>query len=233
MQSTHATFLAALAVTCCILYSPAPAEGKSPSLEVKYSIAGFEKLNWKITPPEHATSLEMNNGEWRLANSGSSTLLVVAPYNERDFGIACEIAFPKRLPQGERVSVLFNYQYYETLGKSSYAEIRLYPDGKFEFGHSDNGYMLVQQTGRFPLFRGRNRDVKLYFAKLRNEIHFVINNKRSTIKVGIEAKQGGFGFGLPPGSSAVLSNFKFTVYREVDVPFEGVDVIGLFAPKQR
>ena len=171
-------------------------------------------------------------GEWALANPNGESIYAVAPYNERDYGIACEVSFPKRLPPGERVSVFFNYHYYETLGRADYAEIRLYPDGRWEYGLSDSGYMILQQEGRFPLLHRNKRLVKFYFAKLRNELHLTINGKTSIIKVGVEAKQGSFGFALPPGSSALLREFKFTVFREVDVPFERVDVIDLFAPKK-
>lgn len=207
-------------------------QAKPPSLQQKYSITGFENLNWEIMPAEFAGVAMAEAGEWALANPGGGCLYAVAPYNERDYALACEVVFPKRLPPGERVSVFFNYHYYETLGRADYAEIRLYPDGRFEFGHSDDGFMILQQEGRFPLLHRNKRLVKFHFAKLRNELHLVINGKASVIKVGVEAKQGSFGFALPPGSSALLRDFRFTVFREVDVPFERVNVIDLFAPKR-
>jgi hypothetical protein len=232
MISTRAILPAVIAVLCCTLSTTGAAQTKPPSLEQKYSVTGFENLNWEILPAEYSGIAMTDEGEWALACPGGTSIYAVAPYNERDYGIACEVTFPRRLPPGERVSVLFNYHYYETLDKADYAEIRLYPDGRFEFGHSDNGFMILQQEGRFPLLHSDKRLVKFYFAKLRNELHLVINGKTSVIKVGVEAKQGSFGFALPPDSSAVLRNFKFTVFREVDVPFERVNVVDLFAPKK-
>lgn len=233
MISTRAILHAATAALCCALIAASAPQVKPPSLEQKYSVTGFENLRWEIAPAEYAETAMAEGGEWALANPGGACLYAVAPYNERDYGIACEINFPRRLPPAERVSVFFNYHYYESLGRADYAEIRLYPDGRFEYGLSDSGYMILQQEGRFPLLHSDKRLVRFYVAKLRNELHLVINGKASVIKTGVEAKQGSFGFALPPGSSAVLRSFKFTVFREVDMPFERVDVVDLFAPKRQ
>lgn len=220
-------FLAAFA----FVLQEAEARRDPISLEVKYSIAGFNKLNWEIKPESDSEHLKPGEETWALANPTGASMLAVATYSERDFGLACRVLFPKRVMPGGRISVFFNYQFHEAVEKSTYAELRLYPDGKWEFGHTENGYMRLQQEGRFPFLPGKNREVKLHLAKLRNELHFSLNEKRSVIKVGIEAKQGGFGFSLPPQGSVTLRDFKFTVFREIDRPFAGVDVIGLFAPK--
>jgi hypothetical protein len=220
------------ALAFCTVLLPAQGFAAKPlPLEEKYAIKGFENLKWKVLPAEMAETQKLEDGEWSLVNLGGMQMLLLADYEERDIAVTCDITFPRIVHTGDSVSFFFNYKYYDYLGRSSFTQLRITPNGKYSFGQSDGAHMVVQQEGAFPLERDNPRHISLYAAKLRNGLFIALNKQQSAIKIGVEAEQGGFGFALPPGTSAKLSKFRFTVYKEISHPFEGVDVISLFAPK--
>jgi hypothetical protein len=216
----------------CLAQLPAAAQTNKPvSMVEKYSVKSFDKLKWQILPAELAEAQKLENGEWSLCNLSGGQLLLLADYQEQDIAVNCDIVFSNIVHTGDSVSFIFNYQYHEELGLAFYTQLRLTPDGKYFFGHSDGSHMVLQQEGRFPLAHDNPRRISLYAAKLRNDLFLAVNKRRFTIRTGIDNEPGGFGFLLQPGTKARLRNFRFVVYDEVNYPFEGVDVIKLFAPK--
>ncbi len=219
-------------LTFCIVALPAHGNAAKPiPLEEKYAVNGFENLKWKVLPEGMAEAQKLEGSEWSLANTGGMLMLLLADYQERDLAVTCDITFPRTVQAGDSVSFFFNYKFYDYLGRASFTQLRITPNGKYAFGHSDGEHMVVQQEGAFPLVRDNPRRISFFAVKLRDGLFIALNKQQSAIKVGVEPIQGGFGFALPPGTSAKLSKFRFTVYKEVGHPFEGVDVIRLFAPK--
>jgi|GEM_PF-1962608 len=221
-----------LAVTASVLGLLSSAKNGLP-LEKKYSIEGFERLNWNVQPENLADKQKLAEGTWSLANDGGEPMLLVAPYGERDLALAANIVFPKRRDECGAVGVFVSYEYYEDVNWASYILLLVYPDGTYSIGHSQNGHMVRERQGRFKLRRRTPRNVTIKLAKLNDRLFIVLNSYKTLIQVGVEPIPGGFGFQLMPHSRVELSDFELIVFGEIDYPFKGLDVIEFFTSAQR
>ncbi len=219
--------IALVAIISVLSLSASAKEG--PQLEKKYSIKGFERLNWNVLPESLADKQKLEEGIWSLTNSGGESMLLLAPYRERDLAFAANITFPKRRDECNAVGVFVSYEYYEDVDWASYMLLLIYPDGTYSIGHSQNGHMVRQRQGRFTLRRREPHKVSLKLAKLNDRLFVMLNSHKTLIQVGVEPKPGGFGFLLMPHSRVELSDFELSVFGEIDYPFKGLDVIEFFA----
>jgi hypothetical protein len=206
--------------------------GAALPLEKKYSVEGFDKLQWKVIPDSLAEMQKLDDGAWSLVNDGGETMLLLAPYDERDLAFTAEIAFP-RGDNSRAVGVFVNYRYYEDVAWASYFLLLVYPDGRYTIGHSQNGHMVRQGRGKFKLRRREPHKVSLKLAKLNDRLFVVLNSYKTLIQVGIEPVSGGFGFLLGPQSRVKLSDFELSLFNEVDYPFRGLDVVDFFTSGNR
>ncbi len=219
-------WLAVIAAIVGTLFLPVSAESTLP-LEKKYSVKGFEKLQWNVIPDSLADLQQLEDGAWSLFNESGEPMLLLAPYDERDLAFAAELTFPKG-DNHKAMGVFVSYRYYKDVGWASYILLMVYPDGSYSIGHSQNGHMVRQQRGKFRLRRREPRRISLKLAKLNDRLFVVLNSYKTLIRVGIDPEPGGFGFLLMPHSRAELSGFELSVYGEVDYPFRGLDVIEFF-----
>jgi hypothetical protein len=231
MHCLFIRWLAALVAIIGVLSLPALAEGSLP-LEKKYSLEGFERVNWNVLPESLADKQKLEEGVWSLANDGGEPMLLLAPYDERDLALTADIVFPGRDECGA-VGVFVSYEYYEDVDWASYILLMIYPDGMYSIGHSQNGHMVRQRKGRFTLRRRTPQNVTLKLAKLNDRLFVVLNSYKTLIQVGVEPTPGGFGFQLLPHSRVELSNFELSVFGEIDYPFKGLDVIKFFTSGNR
>ena len=227
MHCLFIRWLTVLVVIAGTLGLPVSAKDSLP-LERKYSIEGFERLNWNVVPESLADKQKLEEGVWSLTNDGSEPMLLLAPYNERDLAVTADIVFPRR-GECSAVGVFVSYEYYEDVDWASYILLLIYPNGTYSIGHSQNGHMVRQRKGRFTLRRRTPQNVTLKLAKLNDRLFVVLNNYKTLIQVGVEPTPGGFGFQLMPNSQVELSDFELSVFGEVDYPFKGLDVIKFFA----
>lgn len=202
-------------------------------LEKKYTIKGFERLNWNVLPEPLTDKQKLEEGVWSLMNDGGKPMLLLAPYDERDLALAADIIFPKRRDECGAVGVFLNYIYHEDVDWASYILLLIYPDGTYSIGHSQNGHMVRERQGRFTLRRRTPQNITLKLAKLNDRLFVVLNNYKTLIQVGVEPTSGGFGFQVMPHSQIKLSDFELTIFGEVDYPFKGLDVIEFFTSAQR
>lgn len=213
------------ALLLCALFLGAAVADDIP-LEKKYSLTGFEKLRWEVHPSELAGNQELDSGVWKLTNPTPVTMLLLAPYAESNIALAVDIFFQER-NENSFVGVFLDYVHHEHVDSFSYLQLLVYPDGRYSFGHTVYAAPSSEKRGRFPLLPRNPGKVTLRLTRLRDHLFLTLNDRRLVIQEGVEG-QGGFGFLVGPGSRVQLSEFRFTVYGEMENPFKGVDPAKLF-----
>lgn len=208
----------------------------SAGYEKKYVIDKFERLSWEVFPETAEKCQQLTDKHWKISNTLTEPLLLIAPYKEENFALGVSLKFEvssSNRAGSNRAGIFFNLQDdLEEKGRPTFLTLEV--DDRFNFSYSafrDGARQELETFSFKPDVKGKSA-IELTFLKIGDTEQVMIAGEKHTLEHSISLPTGTFGFIFYPGAGVLLSDFRFIRFEKKYSPLEGVDIEKLWPRKQ-